>query len=65
MWDVFRVGTFLERDILVHQTFRTFQIGLFTGCRKKIDQEEKVTTKIECCGAKFYHGKDFGALDPA
>ena len=62
------------RDNLVHQTFRTFQIGLYTlyiyiyytGCRKKKTlEEEKVTIKIEGCGAKFYHRNDLGVPDPA
>ena len=39
-----------------------FRVAYVQGVAKK---EEKVTTKIDCCGAKFYHGKDFGALDPA
>ena len=26
---------------------------------------EQITTKIECCGAKFYHGHDLGRLDQA
>ena len=25
----------------------------------------KIITKTECCVAKFYHGHDLGALDPA
>ena len=27
--------------------------------------ENKIITKIECCGAKFYHKHGLGALDPA
>ena len=25
---------------------------------------DKIITKIECCGAKFQHGHDLGALGP-
>ena len=38
----------------------------YTGCRKKKTlEEEKVTIKIEGCGAKFYHRNDLGVPDPA
>ena len=37
-----------------------------TGYPKKNVLKEKIITKIECqIGAKFYHGHDLGALDPA
>ena len=32
---------------------------------KKLLIAKKILTKIECCGAKFAHEHDLGALDPA
>ena len=37
----------------------------FTGCTKNHQSRKKILTKIECCGAKFAHEYDLGALDPA
>ena len=34
-----------------------------TGCPKKMC-EQKIISKIECCGAKFNARHDLGALDP-
>ena len=34
------------------------------GVPKISDYQKKVLKEIECCGAKFSHGHDLGALDP-
>ena len=36
-----------------------------TGYPKKMYQWKKIITKIECCGAKFYHKHNLGKLDQA
>ena len=38
-------------------------IGAPIGCPKKVINK-KITTKIGCCWAKFFHRHDLGALDP-
>ena len=40
-----------------------WMLEINAGC-PKIKYLKKLT-KIECCGAKFSHGHDLGAFDPA
>ena len=34
------------------------------GGPKKSEKRKNHITRIECCGARFYHGRDLEALDP-
>ena len=38
---------------------------MYRVSKKNLLVEKKILTKIECCGAKFAHEHDLGALDPA
>ena len=38
---------------------------MYRVSKKNLLVEKKILTKIECCGAKFAHECDLGALDPA
>ena len=55
---LFRPLTAISSHVHIH-------LNHYTGCSKKSDKKKKIISKIDCCGAKFYHGHDSGALDPA